>query len=388
MTSRYFVPALPTLSPAMLLPRWSEGRRGQLDRTFPFNAPHVRYFYFARNALWEACRLMELAGGEVIVPAYHHGVEIETLVAAGVRPVFYPVGRQWDVDLDGVERLIGPNTRALYMIHYAGFPGPASEMKAIADRHGLPLIEDCALSLLARDGRAPVGGTGDVAFFSIYKMLPVPNGGAMALSGSLAERSRSLGAPQPPPLTSTWSHLLSSLLQHVEMRGGHIGRQVRRVVRRLGRRTVENAGIQRVTTGSDHFGRGDANLGMSGISMRILAGQDMEQVVRSRRRNYSYLLERLSDVAPPVVPTLPLGACPLFYPTAVRDKAGAVARLETLGIQAIDFWRLFHPSCDPARFPDVAWLRHNVLELPCHQDLTPPMMAYIARCVRQLLRTE
>lgn len=381
-TGRRFIPAVPTLSPGMLLPR---AGRGQLDYTFPFNSPGVRYFYFSRNAIWEACRLMGLAGGEVVVPSYHHGVEIETLVAAGVRPVYYRVGKNWDVDLQDVERLIGPNTRALYLIHYAGFPGPAAEMKAIADKRGLPLIEDCALSLLASDGEKPLGSTGDVSFFSIYKTLPVPNGGAMALRGSLAEKAADLGTPQAPSPASTASHVLSSLLQHIEMRGGRPGRELRKAVRRLGKSTVEGARIERVTTGSDHFNKEDAGLGMSGLSMRILAAQDMERAVRVRRRNYRYLLHTLRDVAPAIMPDLPPGACPLFYPMPVPNKEKVVERLEGLGIQAIDFWRYFHPSCAPTLFPDAAWLRSNVLEVPCHQDLTLSMMRYIASAVRQVV---
>ena len=381
--TEYFIPALPTLWPGMLLPRLGrrDGRRGY----FPFDGPSASYYYFSRNALWEAIKLLGLSGGEVVVPAYHHGVEIETLVAAGVKPVFYPVGRKWDVNPADVEALIGPDTRALYLEHYAGFPGPTRQMRVLADHYNLPLIEDCALSLLSSDGSTPLGSTGDVAFYSIYKMLPVPNGGVMALNGRLAGRAAELGRAEIPPFTSTVSHILSSLLQNIEFRGGRTGRAVRKGVRRLGKRTVETAGIERVTTGSDHFNPDDAGLGMSALSHNVLAAQDMARVVEVRRRNYRYLLRQLRDVAPPLMPDLPEGVCPLFYPMIVHNKEAVVRKLEAVGIEAIDFWHYFHPSCDPGQFPDATWLREHVLEVPCHQDLTPGRMAYVARMVRDVV---
>lgn len=379
----YFVPSLPTLWPGMLLPR--AGRRDGREGVFPFDSPSASYYYFSRNALWEAIKLLGLSGGEVVVPAYHHGVEIETLMAAGVKPVYYPVGRDWDVNPADVEALIGPDTRALYLIHFAGFPGPTRQMRALADHYKLPLIEDCALSLLSSEGSSPLGSTGDVAFYSIYKMLPVPNGGLIVLNGKLAGRAAELGQVEAPPFTSMVSHILSSLLQNVEFRGGKAGRLVRRGVRRLGKRTVETAGIERVTTGSDHFNPEDADLGMSSASHNVLAAQDMTRIIEVRRRNYRYLLRQLRDVGQPLMPHLGKGVCPLFYPMIVRDKEEVVWKLEAVGIEAIDFWHYFHPSCDPQQFPDTAWLREHVLEVPCHQDLTPGRMAYVARMVREVV---
>src|ERR1041385_9138623 len=121
-----FVPALPTLWPRMLI-------GGRVSRSsYPFNDRSVRYFYFARNAIWLLTKALKLNEGEVLVPAYHHGVEIEALVDAGAQVSFYRVGRGWDVDIADVERKINSNTKALYLIHYAGFPGPVDAMKALA----------------------------------------------------------------------------------------------------------------------------------------------------------------------------------------------------------------------------------------------------------------
>lgn len=351
----------------------------------PFNSPNVRYFYFARNAVWLTVKMLGLDKGEVLMPAYHHGVEVEALMDAGATPRFYRVGSRWDVDVDDVAKKIGPNTRALYLIHYAGFPGPVAQLRALADKHGIPLIEDCALSLLSSDGVQPLGTTGDVAIFCLYKTLPVPNGGALIVNGP---RQYSLPEPPAPPSTSTFSHTVSALLQNLELRGGAFGRGLRSFIRALGHGTVRAANIERVATGTQHFNRQHVDLGMSPLTKRIALAQDLEGIVERRRRNYFFLLSRLRDVSPPLFNQLPPGVCPLFYPMVVEDKAEVMARLHAKGIDAIDFWRRFHPACDASAFPEVAQLRRSIVEIPCHQDLTPEVMAEVADVVRDALKAD
>jgi perosamine synthetase len=374
---KLFVPSLPTLWPSML---WGHGQTGSFQ---PFCSPNVRYFYFARNAVWLTVKMLRLDGGEILMPAYHHGVEVEAVVDAGATPRFYRVGSRWDVDLEDVEKRIGPKTKALYLIHYAGFPGPAAEMREIADRHGIPLIEDCALSLLSADGTVPLGTTGDVGIFCLYKTLPVPNGGALTINGS---RNYSLPEPPAPPSTSTFSHTMSALLQNLELRGGAVGRGLRSLIRSVGRGTVRAANIQRVATGTQYFNREHVDLGMSPLTKRIALAQDLEGIVEKRRRNYFFLLGRLRDVSAPLFNQLPPGVCPLFYPIVVQDKLDVLTRLRDQGIDAIDFWKRFHPACDPTVFPEVLKMRRSIVEVPCHQDLSPEVMANVACAVREALK--
>jgi hypothetical protein len=373
-----YVPSLPTLWPHMLAPH-----RGNADH-LPFSHPRAHWFYFARNALWTAVRVLGLEGSEVLLPAYHHGVEVEAMVDAGLVPRFYRVGPRWEVDVEDVAKRITARTRVLYLEHYAGFAGPARALKELADAHGLMLWEDCALSLLAADGDVPVGSTGDLGIFCLYKTLPVPNGGALVVNG---ERDYALPDLPLPPRASTASHLASSLLQNAELRGGRFGRALRAAGRLLGRGAVGASGVQRVSTGTRHFSRQDVDLGISPLTLRIASGLDLTDVVEKRRRNYFLLLGQLREISPPLVAQLPPGACPLFYPLLVDDKGPVLAWLRAMGIDAIDFWRDFHPACPATEFPDVARLRRSIVELPCHQDLTPELMQRMAAVVRDAMRT-
>jgi perosamine synthetase len=374
-----FVPAFPTIGPEMLL------QNRQSERRYPLSAPGVHYFFFARNAIWHTAKILGLDRGEVLVPSYHHGVEVEALIDAGAQVRFYRIGQRFDVDLLDVERKISPRTTALYLTHFAGFPGPVREMKKLAEKHGLPLIEDCALSLFSMDGTAPLGITGDVAIFCLYKVLPVPNGGALVFNAS--DRCCMPELP-PPPASTTFSLVSSSLLRNMALRGGKPGRTLRKLALGMGKGTMRASRISPVLTGSQHFNRGNVNLGISSITKRLMFTQSVPEIAEKRRRNYLFLLDRLRDVSPPLFESLPAGNMPLFYPLLVENNRVTMERLMARGIEAVDFWRDFHPACNAQEFPDAAKLRTSVVEIPCHQDLTLETMAKIVNAVRDVLTAE
>lgn len=379
---RRTVPNMQTAWPHMLLPRPAAA----VHLAFPFEQPGLRYRYFCRNAVWDAAQLLGLAGKEVLLPAYHHGVELETLLAAGVRPVFFRVDGQMRADLADAKRKLTKDTAALYMIHYAGFAQDMGAARELADWAGIPLVEDCALALLSSDGEKPLGSFGDVSVFCLYKTLPVPNGGALLARGDLAKRLGELPAPVQPPLPSTASHLIGSLLSNLELRTGEVGRRTRQALREAGRWAVRRGGIERVSTGTQHFDPGDVKLGMSAASHFVLRNQDFAGIVERRRRNYFLLFAMLRDVAPPITGELKPGICPLFYPMAIPDKAAAMGRLLARGVETVDFWRVRHPAVAAGEFPEVDKLRETVLELPVHQDLTPADAEHVANCVRELIK--
>jgi hypothetical protein len=375
---RRFIPALPTLWPAMLSPLAADR-----PAAFPFAAARATLYYFARNAVYHGARLAGLAGREVLVPAYHHGVEVGALAAAGAIPRFVRVDGRMRLDLEDAERRIGPRTRALYVIHYAGFAQPMDEIHALARRRGLLVVEDCALSLLAAEGGRPLGSTGHLGIFCFYKTLPVPNGGALVVNDPGIAGAPA--APDAAPLASTLSHAAGSLLANAALRLGRPGEGLRAGMRRAYALARGASGLAPVSTGTMTFDPALKDLGMSPISALVARRVDPGEIVRTRRRNYFLLLGRLRDRVPPVLGEVPAGACPLFYPLLCEDKAAVAARLLARGIETVDFWREGHPLCPPGEFPEVAGLRRRVLELPVHQDLGPEDMARLAGAVQEAL---
>jgi perosamine synthetase len=378
---RRTVPCMQTAWPHMLVPRPAAAA----NLVFPFDQMGTRYRYFARNAVWDAVQLLGLSGKSVLVPAYHHGVELETLLAAGVKPIFFRVDAQMRCDFaDARKRAAGREVAGLYVIHYAGFPQDMAQARKLADELEVPLVEDCALALLSRDGADPLGSTGDVSVFCLYKTLPVPNGGLLLVRGNLRNKLGTLPPTRAPRMTSTAIHLGSSMLSNLELRAGPAGRRARELLRNAGRFAIRKASVEFVSTGTQHFDVRDVDLGISSLSHLVLRNQQWAEIVERRRRNYFLLYAMLRDIAPPVTGELRPGVCPLFYPMPIANKAAAMARLLARGVETVDFWRIRHPAVREGEFPEVDRLRETVLELPVHQDLTPADAEHVATCVREL----
>jgi dTDP-4-amino-4,6-dideoxygalactose transaminase len=350
---------------------------------FPFGAPRATTYYLARNAVFHGARLLGLAGREVLVPAYHHGVEVGALAAAGAVPRFVRVDGRMRLDLEDAERKIGPRTRALYVIHYAGFAQPMDEVNALARGRGLLVVEDCALALFAAEGTRRLGSSGHLGVFCLYKTLPVPNGGALAVNDPAI--TRRVPPPDAAPLVSTMSHAAGSLLANAAFRFGRAGEAVRFAARAAAAAIRGASGLRPISTGTATFDPGCKDLGMSGVSSFVARRIDAGEIVAARRRNYFLLLGGLRDRVPPVFGELPAGASPLFYPLSCEDKAAVQAKLAARGVETVDFWREGHPLCRTDVFPEVASLRRRVLELPVHQDLGPEDMGHVARCAKEAL---
>lgn len=367
-----FLPVEPALSPGMLLPGGRPSSWG-----FPFTGRH-RWYYFGRNAVWHGVKLLGLGeGDEVLMPAYNEGVEVAAVLDAGPSIRFFPIGSRLEIDLDDLRARISPKTKALFVIHYLGFPQPLEEMKAICREHGLWLIEDCAHALLSSADGQPLGRDGAFSIFCIYKTIPVPHGGLLVLNDP------SLGLPeeaQPPGLLSSLRGLPHHLFDYLEIRQPALGRWFRVGVRHPTRALLRRAPVGRTHIVDDKFERALVGLGASKLVRRLSARADTEAIVKTRRRNFEALMDLLPK-SRQVIHTLPEGVCPLFFPVLVADKPSAMRILAGKGIESIPFWSKAHPAIPAGAFPAVEYLRAHVLEVPIHQTLQPEDMTYLAQAL-------
>src|SRR5262249_710672 len=147
-----------------------------------------------------------------------------------------------------------------------------------------------------------------------------------------------------------------------------VGRPLRALARGVAHKTVDTV-VENVQTGTMHLDSRDLELGASALVPHLAGGSDPDKVVARRRHNFAPLPAAVAVLAPVVGAPLPPGACPLFVPVRVADKPALLARLHARGIEAVNFWSTGDPACDDAEFPEVARLRREILELPCHQSL-------------------
>jgi perosamine synthetase len=185
-------------------------RRGEISGTFGRAIPEFE----ERFAAYVGCRYgvavsngttaLQLAlaaarigpGDEVLMSS---STNIATALAAvhnGAMPV--PVDSEnetWNLDLDLVEALITPRTKAIIPVHLYGHPVDMDRLLEIARKHDLLVIEDCAESHGATCRGRMTGSFGAMSCFSFYanKIITTGEGGMICTSdAALAERLRSL----------------------------------------------------------------------------------------------------------------------------------------------------------------------------------------------------
>ncbi len=119
-------------------------------------------------------------GSEIIVTPWTSGGSIIGALLHNCVPVFADVDDTYTLDPADVEARITPRTRAIMAVHLFGNPCDVDALRAIADRHGLALIEDCAQAHFAASRGRVVGSLGDLAGFSFGgKHLSAGGGGAV-----------------------------------------------------------------------------------------------------------------------------------------------------------------------------------------------------------------
>jgi len=123
-------------------------------------------------------------GDEVVTTPVSAAYTALAVMMTGARPVFADIDpRRLTLDPAAAESAIGSRTRALLPVHLYGQPADMPALAAVAEKHGLALVEDCCQAHLATCEGRPVGTWGAAAAFSFY---PTKNLGALGDGGAIA----------------------------------------------------------------------------------------------------------------------------------------------------------------------------------------------------------
>ncbi len=133
---------------------------------------------------------------EVIVPTLTFAATANAVIYCGGKPVFVDSEPEtWNMDPALIEEKITPRTKGIIAVHFRGHPADMDAIAAVADRHGLFLVEDAAQSHGAEYKRRKTGSLGDVAAFSFFgnKIVTTGEGGMVVTDDdSLAAKVRLL----------------------------------------------------------------------------------------------------------------------------------------------------------------------------------------------------
>jgi len=277
------------------------------------------------HALEMAALLLDVGpGDEVILPSFTFVSTANAFVLRGATPVFVDIRPDTlNIDETRVERLVGPRTRAIVPVHYAGVGAEMDTLTGIAARHGLAIVEDNAHGLFGRYRDRLLGTFGALSALSFHETKNFTCGEAGALV---------INDP--------------ALIRRAE------------IIREKG-------------TDRSRFFRGQVDkytwvdIGSSYPPADILAAylyaqlEARDDIQARRRRIWHYYRDRLDiwagrrGVRLPVVPAHAAQAYHMFY-LLLPDQAqrdACIAHLARLGISSVFHYMPLHRSAMGARFP-------------------------------------
>mgnify|MGYP006091259347 FL=1 len=137
-------------------------------------------------------------GDEVIVPAQTHISTAHSVELTGAKAIFIDCELDTgNIKISEIERKINKKTKAIAIVHFLGIPVNITEIKKIAKKYNLFILEDCALAIGAKYNQKHVGTIGDVGVFSFYpvKHITTAEGGMIITNNkSFAKKLRLLRA--------------------------------------------------------------------------------------------------------------------------------------------------------------------------------------------------
>lgn len=132
------------------------------------------------------------ADDEVILPAFTYHATASAVAQAGARPVFADVEPvRFGLDAAAAEARIGPRTRAFVPVHLYGLACDLTGLAPLAERHGIPILEDAAQAIGALRNGVPPGRSGAGATLSFF---PTKNLGALGDAGAFVTERDDLAA--------------------------------------------------------------------------------------------------------------------------------------------------------------------------------------------------
>lgn len=136
-------------------------------------------------------------GDEVILPSFTFFATAGCVSRLGATPVFADIRPDtFNIDPEDVARRITPATKAIMPVHLFGQSADMAALQAIADEHGLPIVEDAAQGIGASYQGRPIGGLGKfgcISFYPTKNLGGMGDGGMITTNdGEMAERMRVL----------------------------------------------------------------------------------------------------------------------------------------------------------------------------------------------------
>lgn len=337
-------------------------------------------------------------GDEVVMPGLTYFAIPSIAVTAGVRPVFADVGLHTHVlDPAAFEAAITPRTRAVVPTHLYGTPCDMDAIVAIARKHGIRVIEDCAQSTGARYKGTRVGHLGDAAYYTFGLTKNITSlTGAMLTTDDDAVAAwcrEQIDSSTPAAMGRNVKETLTGIAMRIATHpmvypltldpvirwGNWLGKDP--IHDRFGEPEVLYDEVPK----SFRTSRPRAVQGAVGLSQL----ERIEALNGARIRNGRFLDEHLAHVPGLGVPAYPAGAEPIYMSFVVhhRKRDALMAALRKRGVDTTVGY--MNDCSDHPLFPDyrrpcrnAARIKEEQVHLPVHPTLDDKDLAHLVEAVR------
>lgn len=305
-------------------------------------------------------------GDEVITPSQTWVSTVNIISLLGATPVFVDVDRDTlMVDAERLAAAITPRTRALIPVHYAGAPADLDPIRALAERHGIAVIEDAAHAVGTRYRERWIGAQGTAIFsFHAIKNMTCAEGGLIATDDdALADKVRMLKF-----------HGLG--------------------VDAFDRLTLGRKPQAEVITPGYKYNLADINAAIALVQLRRLPEMNTRRA--ERVAHYRKALHD-SPLLPLAVPDYPhLHANHLFMVRVDPERCGLdrdafMQALSARGIgtglhfRAVHTQKYYRGKYPDLRLPDTEWNSARLCTLPLFPDLTDADLARVLTTIDEVL---
>ena len=155
-----------------------ETLKNQLSPMFPNKK--IIFTDMGRTAFQIIIEKMNLRNSSMLMPAYICDIFFPILKKYNISPILLDIElKTFNLDILEIEKKITPDVKSILVPHIYGLPNDILEIKSLAKKHNLKIIEDCAHAFGAKHQEIYTGNFGDAALFSFYKIFPCFRGGML-----------------------------------------------------------------------------------------------------------------------------------------------------------------------------------------------------------------
>lgn len=294
-------------------------------------------------------------GDEVIIPDLSFPATANVIAQQGAIPIFVDITLDdYGMNPDHIEAAITPRTKAIMPVHAFGLVADMDPINAVAERHGIPVVEDAACALGAEYHGRPAGSLGTAGVFSFHprKVITTGEGGmVVTANASLAER-------------------MSVLRSHGAVRGSRY--------------------LSFVDVGFNY--RLSDVLGAIGV---VQMGR-LPAILRGRRERAEMYAELLEGIDGVTAPTVPSGRTHTYQSYVVLldediDRDGVIDEMRsrgietTLGTYSMHLQPVFRErySISDSAMPNATRAHRSALTIPLYSQLGESDLERVALALRE-----